>query len=99
MTEGETVYFFEGAVALVEIIIIILVEIVAYIDIVVSVVIEIGHGDPETVSQGAAIDAGRFGNIGEMSTVVSEELAAAFGTVLFPERDGAICIRLVGGML
>ncbi len=76
-------FVFKGAVMLVDIEIVILVEIVADIDIGVAVQIDIGNGDAEAVADHGAMDSGCFGDVGEVAVaVVAEKPVAGKGLVV-----------------
>ena len=60
----------EGAVAVIDIVIIIFMKIIPYIDIIPTIVVEVGDADAKSVSQHALIDACLFGDIGEFASGV-----------------------------
>src|SRR6185437_11835504 len=90
----------EGAVALIDIEIIVLVEIVADIEVRSPVVIDIGGYDAEAVADHGAVDARGFGDVGKMAVAVIavEPVArggAGSGELFLAGAEGAVLVDRV----
>ena len=74
----------EGAVAVVDVEVVALEEVVRHVDVGPAVAVHIAHHDPQAQTDFAAVDAGRGAHIDEMAAVVAIQVRATQRVTLVP---------------